>query len=75
MATAVTASSQAAVDAGLGILGCGGNAVDAAVAAALASCVADPCNTGIGGYGGYMVVAEPHRPAPACVSAYGRRRP
>jgi gamma-glutamyltranspeptidase/glutathione hydrolase len=66
MATAVTASSQAAVEAGLGILGCGGNAVDAAVAAALASCVADPCNTGIGGYGGYMVVAGPHRPA-ACV--------
>ena len=66
MTAAVTASSQAAVDAGLGILRHGGNAVDAAVAAALASCVADPCNTGIGGYGGYMVVTRPHHPA-ACV--------
>jgi gamma-glutamyltranspeptidase / glutathione hydrolase len=52
----VTGSSQAAVDAGLSVLGLGGNAVDAAVATALASCVADPCNTGLGGYGGYIVV-------------------
>ena len=41
----------------------GGNAVDAIVAAALASCVADPCNTGLGGYGGYMLVQPRSGPA------------
>lgn len=55
MRQAVTASTQEAADAGLAILRSGGNAVDGAVAAALAACVADPCNSGIGGYGGYLV--------------------
>ena len=63
MKGAVTASTQEAADAGLAILRQGGNAVDAAVAAALATCVADPCNTGLGGYGGYMVVERPGEPA------------
>lgn len=56
MRGAVTASTPDAAAAGVALLEGGGNAVDAAVAAALASCVADPCNTGLGGYGGYMLV-------------------
>ena len=59
MKGAVTASTQDAADAGVAILARGGSAADAAVAAALATCVADPCNTGLGGYGGYMVVQRP----------------
>ena len=53
---AITASTDAAASAGAEILTQGGNAVDAIVAAAFASCVADPCNTGIGGYGGFLTV-------------------
>lgn len=68
MSAAVTASTQAAADAGAEILRAGGNAMDAAVAAALATGVADPCNMGIGGYGGFLVVHDAARAAPArCV--------
>jgi gamma-glutamyltranspeptidase/glutathione hydrolase len=49
--------------AGLKVLADGGNAIDAAVAAALTSCISGPNRCGIGGYGGHMVVAMAgHRP-------------
>jgi gamma-glutamyltranspeptidase/glutathione hydrolase len=60
---AITASSQEAADAGVHVLRAGGNAVDAAIAAALATCVADPSNAGLGGYGGFMLVKRRDEPA------------
>ncbi|MCC6175892.1 MAG: gamma-glutamyltransferase [Chloroflexi bacterium] len=51
----VTAKHKLAVDAGLDVLRRGGNAIDAAVTAALAMGVVDPGANGIGG-GGMMVV-------------------
>lgn len=44
-------------EAGARILAEGGNAIDAAVAAALVSCVAVPSRCGVGGYGGHMTIA------------------
>jgi len=55
MKSAVAAGHPATVDAGIEILERGGNAADAAVAAALASCVAETVMTGLLG-GGHAIV-------------------
>jgi gamma-glutamyltranspeptidase/glutathione hydrolase len=52
---AVAAGHPTTVDAALRTLAAGGNAVDAAVAAGLASAVAEPCLTSLGG-GGFALV-------------------
>jgi gamma-glutamyltranspeptidase/glutathione hydrolase len=48
---------QHGAEVGRRVLQEGGNAIDAMVAAALASCVALPTSCGIGGYGGHMTIA------------------
>jgi len=53
---AVACANGIVAEAGVEMLRRGGNAVDAAVAAALAECVVAPASTGIGGYGGAAVV-------------------
>jgi gamma-glutamyltranspeptidase / glutathione hydrolase len=52
---------------GLKILESGGNAIDAAVAAALTACVASPSRCGIGGYGGHMMIALAGGRSVACI--------
>jgi gamma-glutamyltranspeptidase/glutathione hydrolase len=52
---AVATPHPAAAAAGRDVLARGGNAVDAAVAAVLACCVATPGMVGLGGYGGSLV--------------------
>ena len=53
----VVATQQVAADAGRELLVAGGSAADAVVATAFASCVVDPSNCGVGGYGGFLVYA------------------
>jgi len=55
---AVAAGHPATAEAGAAVLRAGGNAVDAAVAAVLTSCVAEPLLTGLAA-GGYLLVVPP----------------
>jgi gamma-glutamyltranspeptidase/glutathione hydrolase len=57
MHAAIAAGHQATVEAGLEILGAGGSAADAAVAACLGSCVAETVMTGLLG-GGHAIVYD-----------------
>src|SRR5262245_31130469 len=80
---AVTSAFPAAGDAGLEVLRAGGNAVDAAVAAAWALAVCEPSGSGLGGQtvalvqpaGGAPVLVDGHSRAPAAVSRRTVTRP
>src|SRR3954470_25017204 len=63
MGGVVAAGHELTADAGAQVLRAGGNAVDAAIGAMLASFVAEPLLTGLGA-GGYMLVAGPRDGAP-----------
>ncbi|MGE0798884.1 MAG: gamma-glutamyltransferase [Lautropia sp.] len=60
-----------AVDVGAEILRAGGNAIDAAIATALAQGIVDPCNGGIGGFGA-MLVHHAQSGRTVAISYHGR---
>ena len=63
----VVAPQPIAVSVGADILRAGGNALDAAIATALAQGIVDPCNGGIGGFGTMLV----HDAGSAKTAAFG----
>ena len=72
----VATSQPRATQAGLRAFEAGGNAVDAAIAAAAVLCVTEPMSTGLGGdafacvwRGGELVGLDAAGPAPAVVDA------
>ncbi len=67
----VVAPQPIAVSVGADILRQGGNALDAAIATALAQGVVDPCNGGIGGFG-CMLVHDAATATTSSISYHGR---
>ncbi|SDV48804.1 gamma-glutamyltransferase 1 Threonine peptidase. MEROPS family T03 [Chitinasiproducens palmae] len=67
----IVAAQPEAAEAGARVLQRGGNAVDAAVAAAFTQCVVDPLMSGIAGYG-TMQVSEPNGGAHTCIDFCAR---
>ena len=61
----VVAQAKSAAEAGVAVLDAGGNAIDAAVATALALATLEPWNSGLGGIGHALI----HRAGEACADA------